>query len=362
MNFVRQHTRLVPASERGAYWAEVNRRHFGDLHVEAMDEGLEEAELLSFALDDLRVFRIEVPAHRVSRASRHAEDELDHCYKLLLQLQGHGRIRQRARQFDLRPGDWSLYDPRVPYSIENQGRTSLLAIQIPRHRLRGLAVSELHTCESPTSGGVGLSAVLGSFLRSMSEQLGSLPDESASAVAETTLGLLSTTLAQQQSEAHEHATLPAVLKARVRLHVQTHWADSSLDITGIAAAMRCSKRHLHRAFEDEPQTLERYLWKTRLTHAKQMLLSDAGGRPIGLVADACGFRSAAHFCRMFKAEFGVPPSAVGRGGEEAQYGPLPAGAAGTAGAGLKCRASSVALRTSSVVSTPTATNKAPASR
>ena len=67
MNFVRQHTRLVPASERGAYWAEVNRRHFGDLHVEAMDEGLEEAELLSFALDDLRVFRIEVPAHRVSR-------------------------------------------------------------------------------------------------------------------------------------------------------------------------------------------------------------------------------------------------------------------------------------------------------
>lgn len=33
-------------------------------------------------------------------------------------------------------------------------------------------------------------------------------------------------------------------------------------------------------------------------------------QPIGLLAASCGFRNAAHFCRLFKAEFGVPPSAV----------------------------------------------------
>lgn len=313
MNFIRQHTRFVPPSQRAECWAEINRANFGELEVDGMDQGLDDAALTCFGVDDLRVFEIEVPAHRVSRSDRHGSDGLDDCYKLLLQLDGRGRIRQRARQFDLRAGDWSLYDPRQPYAIENFERTRLLAVQIPRARLRGFQLAELHTCESPTSGGVGLAAVLGSFLRSMAEQLPNLPDDAAPAVAETVMGLLSATLARRQAEAQEHATLPSVLKARVRQYVHTHWADPALDIAQIAAAMRCSKRHLHRAFDDEAQTLDRFIWRTRLAQAHQRLLV-ADGRPpaIGLLAAACGFRNAAHFCRLFKDEFGVPPSAVRR--------------------------------------------------
>jgi AraC-like DNA-binding protein len=311
MHCIRQHTRHVAPSERAAHWAEINRRHFGHLDVDAMDVGLDEAELDCFLVDDLRIYRIQVPAHRVSRSARHDQDDLDDCYKLLLQLRGQGRIRQGARQFDLRPDDWSLYDPRQPYAIDNHARTSLLAVQIPRQRLRGLGVSELHTCESPTHGGVGLAAVLGSFLKSMSEQLPSLPDDAGAALAETVLGLLSATLARRQAEALEHATLPAVLNARVRQYVQTHWADPDLDIARIAAAMRCSKRHLYRAFDDESATLDRYIWKTRLHQARQQLQDGHGGqRPIGSLAQACGFRSAAHFSRMFKAEFGLSPRGV----------------------------------------------------
>jgi AraC-like DNA-binding protein len=326
MECIRQHTRHVAPSERAAHWAEINRLHFGHLDVEAMDVGLDEAELCCFQVDDLRVYRIDVPAHRVSRSARHGQDDLDDCHKLLLQLRGQGRIRQADRQFDLRPDDWSLYDPRRPYAIENRERTSLLAIQIPRERLRGLALPELHTCESPTHGGVGLAAVLGSFLKSMSEQLPTLPDDAGGALAETVLGLLSATLARRQAEAAEHATLPAVLNARVRQYVQTHWADPDLDIARIAAAMRCSKRHLHRAFDDESATLDRYIWKTRLNRARQLLQDrQAGQQPIGSLAQACGFRSAAHFSRMFKAEFGLSPRGA-RSGDDA----LPAGLAGPA--------------------------------
>lgn len=319
MDFVRQHTRYASPAERGALWAEINRAHFGELEVDAMDSGLEEAELTLFRVDDLRVYRIAVPAHQVRRSARHRDDELDDCVKLLLQLRGQGCIRQRSRQFHLRPSDWSLYDPRVPYSIENREHASLLALQIPRHRLSGFAGQDLHTCESPTSGGVGLAAVLGSFLVSMSEQLPTLPDDASPALAETVLGLLSATLARSRAEAQEHATLPDVLRARVRQYVQTHWADPSLNIGQIAAVMRCSKRHLHRAFDDGGQTLDRYIWLTRLNHARGLLLSGegAGAMPIGVLAAACGFRTASHFCRLFKAEFGLPPGDVRRGRRDA---------------------------------------------
>lgn len=315
MDFLRQHTRHASAAERGALWAEINRAHFGELEVDAMDEGLDEAELTLFRLDDLRVYRIAAPPHQVRRSPRHRDDGLDDCLKLLLQLRGQGCIRQRARQFNLRPLDWSLYDPRLPYSIENRERASLLALQIPRHRLSGFAGLDLHTCESPTSGGVGLAAVLGSFLVSMSEQLPTLPEDASPAIAETVLGLLSATLARGRAEAQEHATLPDVLRARVRQYVQTHWADASLNIDQIAGAMRCSKRHLHRAFDDGGPTLDRYIWLTRLSHARGLLLSGegAGGAPIGVLAAACGFRTASHFCRLFKAEFGLAPGDVRRG-------------------------------------------------
>jgi AraC-like DNA-binding protein len=316
MHYIRHNTRHVRPSERAEHWAEINRKHFGHLDVDAMDEGLDEAELVCFEVDGLKVYRLDVPAHRVSRSSRHAHDGLDDCYKLLLQINGQGRIQQGARRFDLRPDDWSLYDPRRPYVIDNLSRTSLLAVQIPRERLSGQSVPDLHTCESPTHGGVGLAAVLSSFLKSMAEQLPTLPDDAGSALSETVLGLLTATLARRQVEAQEHATLPSVLKARVRQHVQTHWTDPGLDIEQIAAAMRCSKRHLHRAFDDEHCTLDRYIWKTRLMRAHQLLQTEVGRQqPIATLAVACGFRSASHFSRLFKSEFGESPRAV-RGGVE----------------------------------------------
>jgi AraC-like DNA-binding protein len=35
--------------------------------------------------------------------------------------------------------------------------------------------------------------------------------------------------------------------------------------------------------------------------------------PIGVLAATCGFRTAAHFCGLFKAGSGMPPGDVGRG-------------------------------------------------
>ena len=59
----------------------------------------------------------------------------------------------------------------------------------------------------------------------------------------------------------------------MRQYVQTRWADPGLDIAQIAAVMRCSKRHLHRAFDNESQTLDRYIWQTRLAHARGLLVT-----------------------------------------------------------------------------------------
>jgi AraC-like DNA-binding protein len=297
------------AADRADCWGRINRAFFGDLGVECLEAGPLDAEISAYEVGPLRMFRIDAPAHRVWRDAACRELPTDAYYKLVMQLSGRAQIRHLDRVFDLQPGDWSLYDPRVPYSITNFERAELLVAQVPRQQFKGFKVPDLHTSAAPAGAPLGLSAVFGSFLRSLSEQLPMLPNGVGPAVSETAFGLLASTLAAYRDGAADPAALPAVLKVRVKQHVQTHLGEADLTIDRIALDMRCSKRYLHRIFEDEPCSLDRYIWQARLDRCHAALQSaSAARRSISEIAFAWGFNSSAHFCRLFKSRYGVSPS------------------------------------------------------
>lgn len=302
-------TFCTPRSDRAEHWARINHQYFGDLEVDEMDTNAIEAQLDIYNLDALKMYKIEAPSHRVRRISRVTNDSLDDSYKLMLQIKGQARLEIANRSFNLHPGDWSLYDPRVDYSVHNLDPTSLLVVKIPRSRLDGLRVPELHTCETPQHESAGLSAMLGCVLKSLSEQLASLPDDSGHAVSESILSLLTYTLARHQTNLKERTLPHAILKCRVKQFIQEHLTDTELSIDRIAAAMRCSKRYVHVVFEDENLSVDRYIWKSRLEIARVRLSSDQhASNTIAQITDACGFKSNAHFCKQFKAEYGCSPS------------------------------------------------------
>lgn len=301
-------TRSEHPSERVSRWSRINRDFFGPLGVDCLDPGPLDAEMFAFNVGPLRMFRIVAPAHRVQRTAASGELPIDSTYKLVLQLAGHAEISQRDRRFHLHAGDWSLYDPRVPYAITNFEPSDLLVVQVPRERLKGFKVPELHTCEATSSNLIGLHAVLSSFLRSLSEQLTRLPDGVGQPLSETVFGLLASTLATHHEHRVEHVPLPHVLRARVKQYVQTHLREADLSIDKIAADMRCSKRYLHRVFEEDDCTLDRYIWQSRLERCHEALRAPAAQhKSISEVAFGWGFNSSAHFCRTFKRHFGVSP-------------------------------------------------------
>lgn len=301
-------TRHEEAAHRAQAWGVVNHDYFGDLRVQCLDDGPFDAEFAVYEVGPLRMYRIDAPAHRVWRDSAVRELPSDGFYKLVLQLAGRAEIRQHDRGFELRPGDWSLYDPQAPYAITNFERAELLVVQLPRREFKGFKVPNLHTSEAHSSALQGLSAVFGSFLRSLAEQLPSLPDAVGQPVSDTAIGLLASTLAADQQARESTSALPAVLKLRVMQHVQAHLGESDLTIERIAADLRCSKRYLHRIFEDEDCSLDRYIWLSRLERCRAALASPAAAsRSISEIAFAWGFNSSPHFCRLFKSQYGVSP-------------------------------------------------------
>lgn len=290
-------------------WGQLTSRFFGNLRVASLDNSTLDATLDAYEVGPMRMFYIETPAHQVQHDRTCGELPTDDFYKLVLQLRGRAFIHQRDRSFHLQPGDWSLYDPQVPYSITNYDRATLLVVQVPRQKLKGFKVPNLHTCEARNSGVAGLHTVFASYLRSLSEQLPRLPDGVGQTVGESVLGLLASTLFDYQDRGSEHPALPVVLRQRVMQYIQTHLAEPDLSIERIALAMHCSKRYLHFVFEGDDCSLERHIWLTRLERCMAALRAEGNQlRSISEVAFACGFSSSAHFSRMFKAQFGMPPS------------------------------------------------------
>lgn len=303
-------TMALPVEARAQFWAETTADFFGDLQTESrfVASGQFDARLVAYRMGDIQVIRVSAPEHRVWRDGDRADTAAADCYKLILQVEGRGVVEQGGNAIMLNPGEWTIYDPRLSYAITNRQAMEVLVLLIPRHPLRNFRLGEV---QRPLTGRPELDsmqALFSDFLHSLSGQLPALPDAAASTFADTTLGLLVSTLATRQAEKDMQRGNPDVMRMRVKQFVAANLVDPELSIERIALELNCSKRYLHRIFEDEGVTLDRYIWNARLERCRDALASrreQPGG--IARVAFSWGFNSNAHFCRMFKSRFGVSP-------------------------------------------------------
>lgn len=306
-------TNRVLASDRAQAWSNITTRYFGRLRVSSLHEGPLDASLDAFDVGSLRMYRIDAPAHNVTRDSTCGELPTDEFYKLVLQVGGRGIVEQHSRRVVLQPGHWILYDPRTPYSITNLERCTLLVTHVPRALLADLRLPSPYAGEMGRDNVAGLHGVFGSYLRALSDQLPGLPDGVGQAVSESVMGLLGSTLAESLRRIGEPVPLPSMLKMRVGQYVQAHLSDPELSIQRIADALRCSKRYIHRVFENEPVSLERQIWNLRLERCHSALTHEANvKRSAAEIGFAWGFRSSAHFSRLFKQHYGITPGACQR--------------------------------------------------
>ena len=298
----------LPLRQQVLRWQEATDHYFGPLEAHAFCDGPFDARLTACNVGSLRLLTIEAPAHRVER-HRPSGDPRHDSLKLLLQVRGASEIRQRDASIHLRPGDWSLYDPQIPYAITSNQAIRQLAVQIPREKLGHLLPGCLRASEADPTEVAALRQLLSSFLSALAVQLPALPEAVGAPLSETTLALLSQALLAQRGESPERAQLHQVVRMRVRQFIHDHLADADLTVERIAREMRCSKRYLHAVFHGEPHTLDRQIWRSRLERCRQALESaDASTVSISSLAYRWGFNSNSHFCRLFKREFNATPS------------------------------------------------------
>ncbi|MCV7031969.1 helix-turn-helix domain-containing protein [Mycobacterium sherrisii] len=233
----------------------------------------------------------------------------DHL-KVIVQLNGTSCVSQGGREAVLAPGDFVLYDTSRPYQIVSTGSSRMRAVTFSRDALR-LAPSQLERVAThPISGRHGLGLVVAQYLSNITRQVDAGGRSFSCHLADATLDLLAALFTERLDGSGESNISDGKigLLFRVRAYIERRLGDPRLGVAEIAAAHHISIRSLQKLFETDGQTVTGWIRTRRIEHCRRDLANASlAGQSVGSIAGKWGLVDPAHFSRLFKSTYGLPP-------------------------------------------------------
>lgn len=263
--------------------------------------------LVSLPLGTCRLSRINANPHFVfsDRAFRRSFDP--DAIKVLLQIGGSSRFEQQSLAVDLGPRAAVVYDPLRSYSLQNFSEVDQLILQVPRSTFSDGTLARLAQPVRVAADAGSLTRIVSGLMQMAIVEAEHLDSDGRRRVGESLIQLVDG-LIRGKPLAPEFRVSPLeALRERIIAHIDANLHHSGLSAEVIAHHMGCSRRYLHRAFEREDMTLERFIWDRRLERSRGLLSKKSARVSISEIAFACGFNSSAHFSRVFRNKYGMTP-------------------------------------------------------
>lgn len=301
----------LPASDRFGAWCErMNRTHApmrlasecaADFHAYQRLIGLGAVSMWPASFEQL-VFL------RTPELIRRSDPEV---YHLSLLRSGKGGGTWGRQEITYGAGDFHLNDSSRPYEIwTGQGVVSSVGVEIPKALLPLPPSCVDHAVGRHLSANGGPGMLLAQFLTQLSADTGAYRPSDGPRLATVLVDLVAAMLAHAvDSEAGlPPETRTRALTLRVRSFIHEHLHDPELTPSHIAAALNISRRHLHRLFRDETDTVASYIRRHRLAGAHRDLADPTlAHTPIHVIATRWGYPHAPEFTRAFRAAYGMAP-------------------------------------------------------
>lgn len=301
-------TRSMAPQDRLQAWGRSAWASVGGLEVYTLTPGeIFEGEVTSGLLGPLRLCRIRVGRHRIERTAELIRSDDRDLLQVVFPLAGSIYFRQRDTQVILGPGQWCIYDTSAPYRAVTCARAELLIALVPRTRLAAPSIDPSCHVLQPRSTHCGASQVLFRSLISALDVMSAIATQSAEELGACLVEIMRIALLEKASGCGSIAP-GETPRERIESFVRTHLRDPDLSIEKIAANLRCTKRYLHKVFSKRGETLSQYIWSLRLECCAADLTNPrCADKSITELSYDWGFSDSAHFSRMFKIRFGVPP-------------------------------------------------------
>jgi AraC-like DNA-binding protein len=218
-------------------------------------------------------------------------------------------------------GDFAITRSMAPFFIECQtdadGMHELLHVTVPTHILRAHIPQDVST-------GLFMPvyraefAIAENILTDVFEDAGALSEESARVLVEAAMTVIGNAVRGDEGVAQARQSIAERRLAEVLRFLEIHLSDPQLSTAMVAKGCGISPRYLSFLLRLKGTSFSELVWEQRLAKARAWLSSsDARDISISEIAYGVGFKSPAHFSRMFKRVFKVNPREFREGGDAA---------------------------------------------
>lgn len=290
------------------YWNDVACSTFTPQRVDPVEKNLR-AAIHRATVGEMRVVLAVSSGCRITRSSQHVARSLESYFLIHLQLAGSSVNRQDGREIVLGRGDFAICDSTRPYQLEFRQDTSILVLRIPQPVFRSVISCPEAITLLPMSGAHGAGRLASRFIEDLWFSLNEgLPLESAGRLCRAVLDVVASAYAGVSATRVDGTSTTRVLQIQIRAFIEEHLGDQDLSVSSIAAAFGITTRYVHALFAGAADTVSEYIQTRRMERAAQVLADPmSSGVPVGRIAFGHGFKSQAHFTRVFRGHHGVAP-------------------------------------------------------
>lgn len=309
-------TDAVSAQDRVDFWSAAAFEAYLPVQIRTPAKDEFEARMWGYRFGPLSLFRIAATANTMMRSSRAIAACDPECLHVSIVLRGQINAVQEGRTGVAGVGDVISYETSHPVVFRAVRPFETLVVRVPREMLGRQETKISNLTAVGISGSEGLPRAAVAFVRGL---VGGLEDgtitsadapNAVDCVLDVIRGLYTTPAG---------ALEPTRLRSRaeillnVQAFIEANLGDPDLDPEEIARASFISTRYLHKLFEAEGTTVCRWIRASRLERCRRDLLDPALAQETILdIASRWGLPGAQHFSRLFRSEYGCPPSELRR--------------------------------------------------
>jgi AraC-like DNA-binding protein len=291
------------------YWNETACASFTQVVSDPFELRTFYGRLTRARLGELRLGEVYSDGQIVRHLRSHVARTQAPTFFLQMQLEGESINRQDGREARIGPGDFTLCDTSRPYEMRFERANRMFVLGLPEGLLRRHLAHPESLVAIPMSGSSGLAGMLSRFLRDFwSRCHDELGPSAAERLTRVILDLMANAYGELPQSQLDRSSLASAHRVRIINYIEQHLGDPDLTPTRIAEACRMTSRYLHYLFEEESETVARYILRRRLEDcARALTLPALRGRSLTAIAFDHGFNSSTHFGRVFRERYGLSP-------------------------------------------------------
>jgi AraC-like DNA-binding protein len=300
----------LPAAGRVAAWNDLYSSRMSRVEFTPGDQRKFDAELRIGQLGPVKFARLLVDRCSIERSSQHLAQS-PRLYSFLLQVRGNSTFHHYGHEAALSEGDFVLCDTGLPHFFLTRDTSLTIMVRVFPDSLRQCLPSPERFCGRRLGRNVGFTSTAGAMVRSLAEHVETAQcGNHEERVAGHLLDMISLSYTTGFDCAATESTAVRQRRHEVVRHIEAHLRDSMLTPASVAAGLRLSPRYLRAVFSASGEKVSAYILQRRLDECARRIRDPAWrGHTLMDIAFDWGFKSAAHFTRTFREQYGMNPRA-----------------------------------------------------